>query len=601
MVYHGPSRGCVPCRKRKVKCDLHEPECHKCVQRGEPCPGPRLGLTVVDMTDERIIASTGVLVPISQKSSTDPRRSRSPFRIKAQNASASPRRASITPDASDDVHEQGVWKFIPSQLQHELNLATLNEYQGQMALSSPVNDKNDDLDLTTLNPQLFQTPADSQYGNGSLGIFRLDQTLQELIEFFKCCTSPGSTGPVQRSYSMDIWPFSLLWHPTLGTAWLFSVCCCYQTYTRSNRMDMAAMKYRTEAIRLLREELAKAVSNNAAQIATSIMLAELASGDYLAVTLHSQFMARYMQAEEGLAEPPPQQLRHLYLWIETQRAVRTLTRPLISIDEWTRTITTDLDLTESLDRADDNDALDSFALGDKKLVELFHTLQQYDTLLASLSAEEKPRSLMSKVHLSSKLLLLESRLVEYCVCSMKSVDEGIFTQVERLQQCQQAAAALAALWWLRLRSCTEPAGPWRDGLYICEIVNAAGPQILQRIQKLLLQSEDYASRVLFSSAKASDTATILPEIRLRIWIFYVGAMIESTARFPKNVGKSAYHQNQLRRYLKVLGLDSESKAFDTTVRGFLYVDKARPYGPEWLSPVLRVSPGCIPMDVVPPC
>jgi Fungal Zn(2)-Cys(6) binuclear cluster domain len=33
MVYHGPSRGCNPCRKRRVKCDEARPFCGSCVRR----------------------------------------------------------------------------------------------------------------------------------------------------------------------------------------------------------------------------------------------------------------------------------------------------------------------------------------------------------------------------------------------------------------------------------------------------------------------------------------------------------------------------------------------------------------------------------------
>ncbi|KAJ5683617.1 hypothetical protein N7462_006782 [Penicillium macrosclerotiorum] len=33
------SKGCLSCRKRKVKCDKQEPECARCMKRGIPCPG----------------------------------------------------------------------------------------------------------------------------------------------------------------------------------------------------------------------------------------------------------------------------------------------------------------------------------------------------------------------------------------------------------------------------------------------------------------------------------------------------------------------------------------------------------------------------------
>ncbi|KAF7718398.1 Fungal Zn(2)-Cys(6) binuclear cluster domain-containing protein [Penicillium ucsense] len=33
------SKGCIACRKRKVKCDEQEPECARCIKRGVKCPG----------------------------------------------------------------------------------------------------------------------------------------------------------------------------------------------------------------------------------------------------------------------------------------------------------------------------------------------------------------------------------------------------------------------------------------------------------------------------------------------------------------------------------------------------------------------------------
>ncbi|KIY02980.1 uncharacterized protein Z520_01445 [Fonsecaea multimorphosa CBS 102226] len=39
MVYAGPSRGCMTCKRRKVRCDLSRPLCKNCLKRKVPCPG----------------------------------------------------------------------------------------------------------------------------------------------------------------------------------------------------------------------------------------------------------------------------------------------------------------------------------------------------------------------------------------------------------------------------------------------------------------------------------------------------------------------------------------------------------------------------------
>jgi hypothetical protein len=39
MVYAGPSRGCTTCKKRRIKCDEHRPQCVNCAKRRVPCPG----------------------------------------------------------------------------------------------------------------------------------------------------------------------------------------------------------------------------------------------------------------------------------------------------------------------------------------------------------------------------------------------------------------------------------------------------------------------------------------------------------------------------------------------------------------------------------
>ena len=51
MVYNGPSRGCLICRTRRVKCDMGQPSCGNCLKRDTACPGMRQ----LDFYDEAIV------------------------------------------------------------------------------------------------------------------------------------------------------------------------------------------------------------------------------------------------------------------------------------------------------------------------------------------------------------------------------------------------------------------------------------------------------------------------------------------------------------------------------------------------------------------
>ncbi|GAB7341257.1 hypothetical protein MBLNU457_7532t1 [Dothideomycetes sp. NU457] len=59
MVHKGPSRGCLTCRKRKIKCDEVEPACSYCVRKGVVCPGYRT-LFEVAWRDQNKVAENRV-------------------------------------------------------------------------------------------------------------------------------------------------------------------------------------------------------------------------------------------------------------------------------------------------------------------------------------------------------------------------------------------------------------------------------------------------------------------------------------------------------------------------------------------------------------
>ncbi|KJZ72340.1 hypothetical protein HIM_08266 [Hirsutella minnesotensis 3608] len=67
MVYHGPSRGCHMCRKRRIKCDEARPACRRCIKTRRVCPGYRQELELDVLEESRAADDTGAKSRLATK------------------------------------------------------------------------------------------------------------------------------------------------------------------------------------------------------------------------------------------------------------------------------------------------------------------------------------------------------------------------------------------------------------------------------------------------------------------------------------------------------------------------------------------------------
>ncbi|ETN41074.1 uncharacterized protein HMPREF1541_03009 [Cyphellophora europaea CBS 101466] len=209
------------------------------------------------------------------------------------------------------------------------------------------------------------------------------------------------------------------------------------------------------------------------------------------------------------------------------------------------------------------------------------------------------------------------------------------TTLSHLHATQSAAAALAALYYLRLRTRQEYAGPLHPvpEPQLMEWFCAQAPRLHMRMQTLLESSEEALRALLILHHSTSTTKgaganttttpptakTLHPVLRLRLWILHIGSVMEETADFGA-VGLQRppdYHRRAMRELLALTGLDRDQdqdqdqqeirggeggvQVVEEILARFLCFgggekQKHKPkhkqppldvYGPRWLSPVLR--------------
>ncbi|KAK9458543.1 uncharacterized protein V1516DRAFT_699428 [Lipomyces oligophaga] len=112
----GGSRGCLNCRKRKIKCSLDEPICSECIKARLDCPGPRTGLrfqtpTFVDSSNFTAVSAEptprSISVPASTSSSSSSSSSIPVLKFveferpkRARDSTSRPRKLKLQPDDS---------------------------------------------------------------------------------------------------------------------------------------------------------------------------------------------------------------------------------------------------------------------------------------------------------------------------------------------------------------------------------------------------------------------------------------------------------------------------------------------------------------------
>ncbi|KAJ5439346.1 uncharacterized protein N7458_010344 [Penicillium daleae] len=127
------SKGCMTCRKRKVKCDEQEPECARCVKRGVKCPGYEKTRIFVHHPSARR-ETARVIVPITE--SQYQVEYQSPYQAHIQNQYPAqcqdPARAFVMPSnvtSGPVAREQVFSSFTNVFFSHTEEISSLNLWQ----------------------------------------------------------------------------------------------------------------------------------------------------------------------------------------------------------------------------------------------------------------------------------------------------------------------------------------------------------------------------------------------------------------------------------------------------------------------------------------
>lgn len=597
MVYHGPSRGCMTCRRRKVRCDLGTPRCLKCIRRREPCSGPRSAIVETNVycsweSPELVIGADGKAKAILPRSGSKAPSIQQPPSV-AQNDNKSR-------SAQNDFQRQrkeGLKLCCPFDDASECYKSTSDPCERPGGASGRIGERH------ALIPggeshTLPRAPPGGEYGNAFFGVFRVDSILKELVLFWSTSVVQQMPGVCVQEDMVDLastaWGqlFKTLYDAGHGYAFLAVAASHYKTITGSPHMTVQEKRYHTTAIRLLRERLNNEhVSDLAMGYVKSMILAELASGDYRAATFHSKFLVRMFQTKDTSAKSPPAAIcESSYVWCEMGRATKTFTKPLLDLDLYAQSLGRNSSYEQFEWTSNKASMLDSAALGDLGLIKLFAELNHYNTILKSFGADILPFQRETCIHLSNQLLLLHGRLLHYCIDNFSAVQNSAhLSETDRFRRTQHTAASLAALWWLRLRTRTESAGAWSSEIAVIERHSADGAHIHSLLERMLRLSEDAAAQTLLDDTDEQLTlATLSADFRLRLWTLHIGDVIERTAAFHEGRPKPTYCAEQLARYMEAAGLTEEMPAMRDMWNAFLPLDKGKMYGPQWLNPVLRL-------------
>ncbi|KAK5946931.1 hypothetical protein PMZ80_001076 [Knufia obscura] len=461
---------------------------------------------------------------------------------------------------------------------------------------SAANDGTNHMQHSAEAAKIPRLPAGGQYGNTFLGVFRMDSTLNELIVFWQTLVSqPSPESQIHddntvSGLSSNAWDLGLrlLSHAGYGSAFMSSLAAYHESVTKSRPMALFAMRCHTTAIHSLREELTESVSWRAMGLALSVMSAEMAARDYMAVGLHSKFMIKCMQPDDENDNWAPANYRHVYLWIEIQRSTLSLTRPLIDLSNWQTPLESDFTFGDIMWEPNDTYNFDVVALRSPCLIKLFSELRYYGHVLDVLNKDSSRMSQESITILSSRLLLLNGRTLDYCVDGLMALERKTLPLIGRFRQCQQTAAALAALWWLRVRTHNEQAGAQGTVFSPIEQVYSAGPRILREMKKVLQHLNEDVTQAVLGATDPHEPRSVAPDVRLRMWILNVGRMIEQSTSDSKEVASPSYFDEQLTTYLQVFNLVNKPDILDRILQGFLTIREQDTNALPWLCTSLRV-------------
>jgi hypothetical protein len=417
-------------------------------------------------------------------------------------------------------------------------------------------------------------PPGGQFGNAYFGCLRAEPAILDLFQFWQTkslqtrdCDAESSLP--KRARELGLMAFS---HDIQSHAMVATLAAYHSRITSSAQSRALQVQSYGQTLARLREVMVN-IKVPVQLLSTANMLvgAELSSGNYAAVSHHMKFLIDLLAPERGGVLPQVIRLRHSVMVLEFARAAITQTRPLMDISAWTLHDRLRGPWSESLECDPPGEALDEQALGDDYLIELFRQMRYYDAILRDTELCENVNQSQA-YQMSWRILDLGTQLLNYAI-------DVRLTARARLDRCQRAAAALAALFLFRLRTRTEPAGHLNTKTQQTpyEKCWAAGPMLLSHITELLDHTDAVAWDLVHLGAG--------PALRLRLWILHVGSIIEVTADFDGR--RPSYCSRGLDELVVALNISQDMLQRYLESIFVLHSVDGEVSGPRWLTPELR--------------
>jgi hypothetical protein len=591
MVYRGPSKGCLPCRQRKIRCDLNKPQCNNCRKRSVACPGPRVGKDEIEFT--AVYATSKA----SQYKASQHAHKQTfwPGRGNSCRTTCPPSHANAPLDGSCSHSTSAVKSMC---------LCPVGSYPSPPD-SSDASSNDESLSVDPPSLSVSRSPPGGQYLNLAIGSHVFTPTLIALLDFwrrvalhnatpndstdssaFSSSLAPrtpptplnGLSNLPHRAYLLSILS---LHAPFVSHAFLAVVSAYYISLLPSHsEIRVFHQRARLDAVRTARLQLeTQELSEHTVSNLSVVLAGELVIGDWDACVQHMKFLAGVVQGkpEGGKKLKLKDATRHSVLHMDIERATAMGTRSYIDLDgydcgfaaleAWEQ----DNVLSGSLSAPSWSKPLDADALACSP--DLTGLLSQVRHLISLMSHPEARPGLPRLVtfQLSTSLDIVAGKLLA-CYCDnaerlhkldqlqqLSSSPPTKHHQDRVLTSTHAAAACLAAVYYLRTVTRQEWIGSdaehgegapraEAEGHFIMERFCAQARRIYPRLVNALEQSElalqegvlgDW-DRVAASGTTAQVEASNLPpEVRLRLWVLHVGGVIERTADFGPRAGHGA--------------------------------------------------------------
>lgn len=380
-----------------------------------------------------------------------------------------------------------------------------------------------------------------------------------------------------------------------GYAFMSSAAHLHSITTGDPASAILAKKFRTLSMANLRWRLSRdGLSRDAIASVLALITAELSHGDSEAAATHIRYLKQYVQPLNKVDKFGTPGGVHILLWQEIQRASRTLTRPILDLERWRQENSPGLWLPKSAslrDLLDAQSTIDIEAATDPRFLGLLTEAKKYGVLLHVMTETHAQISRDNSLRLSTSLLLLNGRLLEYYLDQLShNISPLSRSSLNVFTELQAAAAALASMFWLRVITRDEVHMPV-VGYESSNTMFNATCTILAELERLLRLTETTAQALLqdhqvqqCKSINRSHSSPIPPPLRLRLWILHVGVYIEASRQ---SFGTARYHQVEMQKLVSALDMHDNDTVYRATIQWFLPIDKHTTLAPTWFMPIFR--------------